>query len=83
MEPEATARADAAAREKRVEIQRRRENTCNRCNRVRHWMADCPWKVASGFATNVTVTKTTTRSSAQRKFRGMTDRITIRTEVEA
>ena len=44
MTPEATASANAAARAKRLEIQRRRENTCNRCNRGGHWMADCPWK---------------------------------------
>ena len=44
MTPEATASANAAARGKRLEIQRRRENICNRCNRAGHWMADCPWK---------------------------------------
>ena len=44
MTPEAAARANAVIRGKRLEIQRRRENTCNRCNRVGYWMADCPWK---------------------------------------
>ena len=42
MTPEETARANAVIRGKLLAIQRRRENTCNRCNRVGHWMVNCP-----------------------------------------